>query len=279
MEPLSFKGRRGSGLPGRAQRLRRRQPGPGRRLGEVHLHVPAVRAAALQPGRRPGDLAARSCSTSLGRQPSAVEAALASAEPHPAADDLGAPCPRRPTTGTGPRSTPTCRSWTRAASTHTATRLSRSGSARSARTTRPVLHHRGVRRRDRGRAVRRPLLAAAGGRLGRAVGRDCPECTRTGRAAAGVIRRRGLPPARRSTCASRPGSGGSIAGKLRAGVAYALFKRTGKRGYLKEGVEAYRGGPRRLGTACRGGSRLPRRHHGGRRGVAARPLVRPAARD
>jgi hypothetical protein len=36
------------------------------------------------------------------------------------------------------------------------------------------------------------------------------------------------------------GLGRFFSGKLRAGVAYALFKRTGQRGYLVEGVEAYR---------------------------------------
>ena len=78
MEPLSFKGRRGSGIAGRPLRLRRRVAQPALGLGEVRLQPPRVGPAALQPGRRSGRVAARPARTSSGRPAPDLEAALAS---------------------------------------------------------------------------------------------------------------------------------------------------------------------------------------------------------
>ena len=108
-EPHSLKGREGTGLPGPRDGYADPVLSTPRRLGEARLHVPVVRPADVQPRCRSGDLAPRPAQPvrirrrSRPRQPWRARAgSFRSSRPHT--------IPRRRTTTTGPRCTPTSRS-------------------------------------------------------------------------------------------------------------------------------------------------------------------------
>ena len=115
MEPLSFKGRKGSGLPGGRDAYRdaslRAAP---RRLAQVRVHVPALGPARLrartQRPRRGAGAAAASTATAA----EAIESGLARASRILPLVTQRALSRRPPTTTTGPRCTATCRSSTSA---------------------------------------------------------------------------------------------------------------------------------------------------------------------
>ena len=84
MEPLSFKGRRGSGIAGRPLRVRRSRRSAAVGLAEVRLQPSRVGTAALQPETRARRLAARDAPRSSARRRPTCETALATRQPHPA---------------------------------------------------------------------------------------------------------------------------------------------------------------------------------------------------
>ena len=111
-EPLSFKGRRGSGIAGRPLRatpMRRLKP---RWDWEKYLYtLPGVGPAAVQPEADPDGLAPLHAQRVRRRRRRGSRARQR--QPHPAHRHHGARALRPPTTITGPRCTPTSRSWTR----------------------------------------------------------------------------------------------------------------------------------------------------------------------
>ena len=117
---------------------------------------------------------------------------------------------------------------------------------------------------------------------GRAAERRARRQVLAGRsgAVAGGSRRRRRQGGSRLDVQIQAGLGRFFAAKFRAGVLYHLHEQTGDRAALEEALKRYRARARRLGAAreSREG-RLRRRHHGRRAALAARPLARPAARD